>query len=98
MELTQLTVAEAQQYLYRRSITPIDLAEAYLARIESPDHLYGAYLFMGTIRFILQLLNLLNFTEQDRHSISSNQKKAPGPPHVTLCDARSSPQNNQLQN
>ena len=34
----------------------------------------------GIIRLILQLLNLLNFTEQDRHSISSNQNKAPGPP------------------
>ena len=46
MELTRLTVAEAQWRLGRGSITPVDLAEAYLARIESLDHLYGAYLFI----------------------------------------------------
>ena len=49
-ELTFLTIAEASNLIAHRKLSPVELTEAYLARIETLDHLLDSFVTMTAER------------------------------------------------
>lgn len=52
--LTSLTIAEASQLLQRREVSPVELTEAYLAKIDEADHMLHAFAYINPHQALTQ--------------------------------------------